>query len=316
LAQASRCIHRARVTAYNLSLTVFLALKNTPLALLTAFPYERLNILHQTAGYCTVLSAMLHAITYLVTLSQEDTLQIMREQNQIMGIVAGSTLLLILTTALTLRRVSYEPFYVTHVVLFMLLMIALGLHRPSLALKAIYIFFFTASVWTLDHLYRFTKLSWLAYGNTAVVIPLQYGGVRITLSRTPKRAIPGSHIFLWLPKIRRVEMHPFTVVSTNPLELVVSAHNGFTKDLLSFASKNSGARFRASCDGPYGTLPNFSKFDHVILIAGGSGASFTLGVAVNLIRKSHAFANQPIIHFIWVIREHGKQISFPREEKI
>ena len=249
---------------------------------------------------------MLHAITYLVTLSREDLLHVMLAQNQIMGIVAGSTLLVNLTTALIVRRVSYEAFYVAHVTLFMLLIIALGLHRPFLSGRAIYIFIFTASIWTLDRIFRFCKIGWFAFGNTASVILLHHAGVRIELSRSPKRAVPGSHVFLWIPKIRATETHPFTVVSTNPLELVVSAQDGFTKDLLLFASQNPGTKLRASCDGPYGTLPKFFNFDHIILIAGGSGASFTFGVALDLVRRASSSIKMPIIHFIWVIRERSK----------
>jgi predicted ferric reductase len=249
---------------------------------------------------------MLHAITYLVTLSQGDILHIMRAQNQIMGIVAGSTLLVILTTAVTVRRISYEAFYIIHILLFMLLIIALGLHRPFLSGKAVYIFIFTASIWILDRLFRLFKIGWFAFGNTASVIPLQHGGVRIQLSRSPKNAAPGSHVFLWIPQIRAIETHPFTIISTNPLELVVSARDGFTKDLLSFASQNPDAKLRASCDGPYGTLPNFLSFDHIVLVAGGSGASFTFGVALDLIRKASSSTKKPVIHFIWVIREQSQ----------
>jgi predicted ferric reductase len=210
----------------------------------------------------------------------------MRAQSQVMGIVAGSTVLAILTTALTLRRISYEAFYVTHVTLFMLLIIALGLHRPFFYGKAIYIFIFTAGIWALDRVYRFSKISWFVYGNTASVVPLGQKGVRIELSRTPERAVPGTHVFLWIPKIRVTETHPFTIVSC--------------------ASRNPGTKLRASCDGPYGTLPKFSNFDHVILIAGGSGASFTFGVALDLVRRANVSTGGPIIHFIWVVREPSK----------
>jgi predicted ferric reductase len=291
-----------------MALIVFLALKNTPLAFLTAYSYERLNILHQAAGYCTVFSGLLHAVVSLATLSQANALKIMLLRPQVMGIVAGFTLLIILTTALTLRKRYYEVFYGVHVIMFMLIMISLGLHRPYLGLKAVYVFIFTACIWALDRLYRIVKISSLALGNTATINPLPHGGVRVVVRRTPWRAVSGSHVFLWVPKIRAVETHPFTIVSTNPLELVISAHDGFTKDLLSFASENPGAVLRASCDGPYGTLPNFSKFDHVVLVAGGSGASFTFGTALSLIRKMDKLTKKPVIHFIWIIREYGEQL--------
>jgi len=76
--------------------------------------------------------------------------------------------------------------------------------------------------------------------------------------------------------------------------------------LFSLASKSPGALLRASCDGPYGTLPNFARFDHVVLVAGGSGATFTIGVALDLIHKLSSNAAKPVIHFIWVIRDDGK----------
>ena len=41
------------------SITVFLALKNTPLAILTAYSYERLNSLHRIAGYTTLVYTIL-----------------------------------------------------------------------------------------------------------------------------------------------------------------------------------------------------------------------------------------------------------------
>ncbi len=46
----------------NVAFLFFLALKNMPLAFLTAYSYERLNVLHQIAGYTTVLLSILHVV--------------------------------------------------------------------------------------------------------------------------------------------------------------------------------------------------------------------------------------------------------------
>ena len=43
-------------------LLFFLALRNTPLAYLTSYSYERLNVLHQITGYLTVTFAFTHAM--------------------------------------------------------------------------------------------------------------------------------------------------------------------------------------------------------------------------------------------------------------
>jgi hypothetical protein len=51
------------------------------------------------------------------------------------------------------------------------------------------------------------------------------------------------------------------------------------------------------------------NFDRVVLVAGGSGASFTFGVALNIARRFSPQATRPIIDFIWVVREHGMSIQ-------
>jgi NAD(P)H-flavin reductase len=283
-----------------------LALKNTPLAFLTAYSYERLNILHQGAGYCTVLFAVLHAILYIVTDAKIASLSDLLELEQIMGIVAGLAMLSMLTTALALRRIQYEAFYIVHIVMYILVIIAVGMHRPEFQTKSIFIVISAACIWGSDRLLRGFRIVLHAFGNHANVYPLAQGGIRIVLQRTPWRAVPGTHVFLWIPRVRAFETHPFTVVSTNPLEVVICSQDGFTRDLFSLASKRPGALLRASCDGPYGTLPNFEKFEHVVLIAGGSGATFAIGVALNLIHKLPSNEANPVIHFIWVTRDHGK----------
>jgi predicted ferric reductase len=298
------------MAACNIALVTFLALKNTPLAFLTTYSYERLNSLHQMAGYCTVIFSLLHAVVYTTALSYEGTLTDLLENSNIMGIVAGSSMLVILATALILRKRVYELFYVMHISLFMLILIAVGMHRPNIILKALLIVIFAASIWISDRVIRLTRITWYAFSNSASITPISRGGMRIVIRRTPRHAVPGSHVFLWIPKIRATETHPFTIVATNPLELVVSAHDGFTKDLFSYACKDPGAIVRASIDGPYGTLPNFSAFGQIILIAGGSGASFTFGVATNLVKELENSDKRPAVNFIWVVREQG-DITLP-----
>jgi predicted ferric reductase len=228
--------------------------------------------------------------------------------DQIMGIVAGFAMIIIFATALTLRILRYEAFYVIHVTMFMVILVTVSLHRPDLPTKSTYITIFAACTWFSDRVARGVRMAWYFVNNRATIYPLPRGGVRIVMARSPWRAIPGTHIFLWIPKVRSTETHPFTIVSTNPLEVVVSSQDGFTKDLFSLASKSPGALLSASCDGPYGTLPNFAKFDHTILIAGGSGATFTIGVALNLVHKLPSDVHKPVVHFIWVIRDHGKTV--------
>ncbi|KAF8851173.1 hypothetical protein BDZ45DRAFT_632015 [Acephala macrosclerotiorum] len=303
------------MTLINTAFIVFLALKNTPLAFLTAYSYERLNLLHQVGGYSTIIFALLHAITVITGFEKIHGPALLLEPAQIDGMTAVSALFVLLVFALLIRRVRYEVFYISHILMFMLFIITAAMHQPDMTDKAIIMTILSGAMWSSDRILRGLRILWYASDNRATITPLPHGGTRIVLRRSPSRSVPGTHCFLWIPKIRAIETHPFTIVSKTPysLELVVAAYDGFTNDLHKYAVKNPGTSLRASFDGPYGSLPNFAKVaDKVILIAGGSGASFTFGVALDICRKLRS-TSKITIDFIWTVREQETISWFQKE---
>jgi Na+-transporting NADH:ubiquinone oxidoreductase subunit NqrF len=86
--------------------------------------------------------------------------------------------------------------------------------------------------------------------------------------------------------------------------MVVAAYDGFTRDLHEYALKNPGRVLKASVDGPYGSVPDFTQFDKVIFVAGESGASFTCGTVMNTLLKL-GYSTSTAIEFIWVVREQS-----------
>ncbi|RKF77565.1 Ferric reductase transmembrane component 5 [Golovinomyces cichoracearum] len=219
-------------------------------------------------------------------LSQMGKVSIIGEKVQILGITSGLSLLVILFTAVSLRKHHYEAFYFLHILMAASVLILAILHRPRLLrTKSSFILIFTGIVWTLDRFLRFTKYFIYGLKNTAIITPLPHKGTRVVFSKFPKSAVPGQHFFIWLPGIRAFETHPFTCLSTNPGEFIISAHNGFTRSLYEHALKEPGAILRASLDGPYGTVPDLKVFSKVLFIAGGSGASSTCSLATHLVRK-------------------------------
>jgi len=296
----------------NVAFITFLALKNTPLAYLTAYSYERLNPLHQVAGYTTVTYALLHGILVSVSFIQLDSKSYLLEAPQLHAMTAVSAFFVLQVFALLVKRIRYEVFYISHILMYMVIIINVGFHRPLLSTRSVMVTGFAGGLWGLDRLLRAGRILWYAYDNSAKITPLHHGGTRIVLQRSPSRAVAGTHCFLWIPKIRVFETHPFTIIRATPLSLdmVVAAHDGFTNDLHSYAVKHPGAILRASIDGPYGQLPNFSKVvDKVILVAGGSGATFTFGVALDMIKWLGDSA-KPTIDFIWTVKEEGNHTSF------
>ena len=69
--------------------------------------------------------------------------------------------------------------------------------------------------------------------------------------------------------------------------------------------KAPGANLKASVNGPFGTLPDFLRYDKLVLVAGGSGASFTFAVALDLVKRFDP-NSKTMIELVWVVREKCK----------
>ncbi|KAI6379419.1 hypothetical protein MCOR25_002003 [Pyricularia grisea] len=291
------------LTTCNLALVVFLALKNTPLAFLTAYSHERLNNLHQLAGCVTFLMMALHSILYTLVFAQSNRYEKLREHEQIAGIVASFAFLVLVGTAITMRRFCYELFYATHIISFMVVMVAFSLHRHEFKDVILYIILAIAGAWATDRLIRMGRMLANSVNQSATVHPLPDGGTRIVLSKRPLGSQAGKHCFLWIPGVRALEAHPFTMISSDPVEFVAKSYDGFTRDLHTYAVANPGARLWASVDGPYGTFSDPMQFDKIVLIAGGSGASFVFGLATNLLERMGPDSTRSI-ELIWAVRTH------------
>ncbi|KAI1353520.1 ferric reductase NAD binding domain-containing protein [Xylaria sp. FL0043] len=288
----------------NLAFVVFLALKNTPLAILTVYSYERLNCLHQIAGYTTLLYAILHASLYTYYFMTTGKTYILHEDVVTAGIVLGFAMFFTVFAGLTLQRAKYELFYIIHLALFVVIVVTLGLHRPNLESdKTLIATIVIASLWVSDRLIRIARLAYNSINNEAMVFPLPNGGTRVVIKKPITRARPGKHCYVWVPHIRSFETHPFTIVASEPMELIINTHSGFTRDLHQYASQNPGTNLRVSVEGPYGTSPDPMEYDKVVLVAGGSGATFTIGLAADMIRRLSPDSGKQI-EFIWVSRSH------------
>lgn len=100
---------KCRISLANLVLLVFLALKHTPLAPLTAKSYEKLRPLHKVAGYTCIFTGMMHAILFLTYLSQIGKLAVMAERSNYAGAIAGMAILIIAFSTIThFMRRYYE----------------------------------------------------------------------------------------------------------------------------------------------------------------------------------------------------------------
>ncbi|KAM0212779.1 hypothetical protein ACHAQD_009640 [Fusarium lateritium] len=285
----------------NLLIVVLLSLKNTPVVILMISSYERLNILHRIAGYTTIIFAIVHTCTYIAVFAGQNFLERLLVREEIFGMVAMGSFVVLGFAGSVLRTWWYELFYYLHVVFWILAVVMTGLHQPDPSKKVVYVVCVSAGIWGLERIIRLVRILINSTDNTVTLVPLPNGGTRVTLAKAPLGSSSGKHGFLWIPAVRTLETHPFTMVATDPLEFVVAAYDGFTRALHKCALQNPGIKLKASVEGPYGTLPDVSGYGKVMLIAGGSGASFTVGVALNMLKKLDVDARVDI-EFIWMIR--------------
>ncbi|KAH7925255.1 hypothetical protein BV22DRAFT_452820 [Leucogyrophana mollusca] len=165
--------------------------------------------------------------------------------------------------------------------------------------------------------------------------------VRLRLRRPPHfHWAPGQTAYLIMPSVSRLpfEAHPFTIASLDSslftsvgtevkaetkeqlsdkhhladlgssspfwkeLVFLINVKKGFTKRLQEVAATNG--KVKVFVDGPYGPFPNLGSYDTSVLIAGGSGVSYTLPVLLDIIecvRNGKSDCRRVV--FIWAIRE-------------
>ncbi|KAM5341206.1 hypothetical protein ACJ41O_015315 [Fusarium nematophilum] len=294
----------SRMAVANTALCVFFGLKNTPLAVLSTESYHQLNIFHRIAGYTAVLQVFLHGVFYAAHFISQGRWTKLLNAGNWEGFSAALGMLVMLAGLLRHRR--YELFYTSHIIGFIAIVILTTIHRPALAKKVPIAMGFIACLWLYDHAIRSAKLLYNLINNKAVFYPLPNGGVKIVMRKQLGGAVPGTHCFLWVPGIRALQMHPFTILSnrSSGLEMVVRSCDGFTRSAYGLACSRPGIALRASVDGPYGAVPDTKGYDRIILIAGGSGASYTFGLAASFLENLAPQSNQAM-DFIWAVRERG-----------
>ena len=118
-----------RLTLCNLCLTMFLAMKNTPLSPLAGRSYESVNVLHRCAGYTTIVAMLLHSTVYIQSLVKSSSTFLLEMSPQHAAVFAAFCLIVIGVTASSpFRKRQYELFFMIHVTMVMGILIARKFH--------------------------------------------------------------------------------------------------------------------------------------------------------------------------------------------
>lgn len=288
----------------NLPVLYVLAAKtNQPLQFLTGWSYEGLNLYHRRLGEWMTVFAVLHGAAMfgvwytLLRPFHFGLLRFLSSRVILLGIFALIAYLTIYITSIGwIRRLYYEMFLGTHLVLQVTALILLYFHhhgsRPYVLASLL--------IWTLDRIVSRSFLSRQTLVAALQITPdqktvLVFCEVPISVPHTRIRKnifygwLPGQHIFITVPGLgwqHQLQAHPFTIASPAPpagmtrgvwqLQLTIRAQDGFSKDLLEYAKFHQHTE--VSIDGPYGNvtaLEAAKQADRVLFIAGGSGIAVT-----------------------------------------
>ncbi|TFK29363.1 hypothetical protein FA15DRAFT_582632 [Coprinopsis marcescibilis] len=311
------------IATAQLPLVVALANKNSVVSFLTGLSHEKLNVLHRASGRTVFVFLWIHVIGRAITdLPPHVTFSMPH-------MIAGFTGIAALTagTFLSLRifrQAIFEFFFMGHLVLMSIFIITAFFHVYPLGYG--YYVWPSFVLWGLDRILRVTGLLWNNYWRCSASSKAQ-GTIELltpdTIRLTMKRQFtwrPGQHAYVCIPKISKwaLEFHPFTISTipynldgTTPAErdvvFLIRARDGLTRRLKNHISEHGSGTITAYVDGPYGFPPSLHQFSTSILIAGGSGISYTLPQLLDLIRLSSTGGSSAVhrLLFVWIVRGDG-----------
>lgn len=344
------------ITICQLPLLFLLAGKRNIIGALTGSSYERINWLHRWASRCMLLTATIHMGYWFADWAPYDYINAKIAEDPITkrGVAAWAILLWITFSSMTpIRGLCYEFFVVQHIISFAAFIGMVYVHTPTEVHVYIWICvgLFFADRLARGFYYMYNNLSLLhpeqrqngsmgkLWSMTAEFSPLSGNTTRITICNPPISWRPGQHVFLSAHSLAPLQAHPFTI-STLPsdgkMEFLVQSQKGGTRRMHRHAQKiqmslpstttdvSVYGRKSVSIEGPYGRIRPLRQFDSVVLLAGSTGATFTMPLLRDLVQSWRRSCGQSRprggmwlsegavtrhVKFAWVLKS-GAQLSW------
>ncbi|KAF9738231.1 hypothetical protein PMIN02_002952 [Paraphaeosphaeria minitans] len=338
------------VTIAQFPLIFLLAGKNNLIGYATGVSHERLNWLHRWCARCLLLTATIHMGYFFADWAPYNYIATELRQNTLVwkGLVAWAVLVWMVFSSMSpIRGWSYEVFVLQHLVSFAVLIGFVYIHTPVEVHVYIWI---PVALWWFDRVVRilrimYLNISWFHprqrkngqisgfWACKAEFTPLPHKTTRIVIRDPPISWTPGQHVFLSCHTIIPLQSHPFTIASIpedGTMEFLVKAEAGGTKSFFKHAEKYHGLPTKSDrsrtktvvIEGPYGTLRPLRQFDSVVLLAGSTGATFTVPLLRDIVQgwkenastaegtrsllKPQTGAVTRHVRFTWVVKSRGQ----------
>lgn len=295
----------AWVSIMQLPFIYLLSMKFNVVGFLIGSSHERLNWLHRCVARTMFVTATVHGWHFWTEWARADfveyELQVMPSVRYGLG-AWGVLLLNVVVGFLPIRRIVYEMWLVQHMLSSVAMLVLLSYHIPA---SATYLLWMSVSFLACDRAARWAMTGWQntrwKVGKSACRCR---GGMKRLGHNMHARAVgdfvtvltiedahfkwhPGQHIYLWIPRLGLLESHPYTLACAyqpagtsccHSVQLVVRAHEGFSKRLHRHAVKHPDKGLTGFVVGPLGATTNWNAYETVILIGASTGASFTMSI--------------------------------------
>ncbi|KAF2117467.1 ferric reductase like transmembrane component-domain-containing protein [Lophiotrema nucula] len=268
----------------------------------TGVSHERLQVFHRWISYAFFLLALLHTFPFIVYHVHWHDMEMHFSESLLFywtGIVALiAQAWLTFASHSSIRNLGYEFFKATHFIAVVIFVVTFFWHcdytltswHYFIATGAVYVPCFVYPWLRTCFEYRFSRQAQISVedcGFTRITIPAQFDWK------------PGQHCFLRFTGfgfLQSLSTHPFTICSlpsTKPgeqseLVFYIRHQGGFTSKLYQHAMNQPGVSVPVLVDGPYGgaNLQRYRDSDHLLVIAGGSGAGWCLPFIERFVRHS------------------------------
>ncbi|KDQ13334.1 hypothetical protein BOTBODRAFT_175647 [Botryobasidium botryosum FD-172 SS1] len=312
---------------YNVLFRAF-ATKVNFVGLLAGTSHEKLQVFHRWSAMFMYITSLVHTFPFIVNNIKMGQMVAQYEASGFYwtGIAAlvPQTWLVAMSWGFFRNR-YYETFKKLHFIAAGIFMAALFVHC-TWTLTSWHYFWATLAIYGSVYLFRVCRTFYnSAAGLNATIQELPDRMVKVSVA-IPGRLkwAPGQHVFVRFldAGIHSLSTHPFTVsnLSTSvrsqskdeenvqggarTLNLVLRIRGGISAALARKAAEQPKDAL-VLIDGPYGGVPlSLRTFDRVYLLAGGSGATFTLPLLMDLVQGFSDHMTCKHVEFILAVREN------------
>ncbi|WJX20708.1 ferric-chelate reductase (NADH) [Trifolium repens] len=248
---------------------------------------------HIWLGHLSMLLFSAHAIGFIIYWAITNQLIEMLEWSKTyVSNVAGEIAILMalamwITSIPRIRRKMYEVFFYTHhLYILYILFYAIHVGVQDMCMIAPGVFLFL-----IDRHLRFLQSRQNAQLLSVRLLPC--GALELNFSKSPSLYYnPTSFVFINVPKVSKLQWHPFTMNSscnmeTNHLSVTIKNVGSWSNKLYRELSSTSLDHLQVSVEGPYGPhTAQFLRHEQIVMVSGGSGITPFISIIRDLIFQS------------------------------